>query len=82
MKSAGLYAGWPDERAARLVSELVRSLTDIEAQNARSTDNLVIVSPAVLPDRPVQPKPLLNLGIIGDFNPGVIEHDTIKLEVQ
>jgi len=27
VKSAGLYAGWPDERAARLVSELVRSLT-------------------------------------------------------
>jgi len=25
--SAGLYAGWPDERAARLIAQIVRSLT-------------------------------------------------------
>src|SRR2546429_9587888 len=44
-------------------SELVRSLTDIEAQNARSTDNLVVISPAGLPDKQVLPKPLLNLAV-------------------
>jgi capsular exopolysaccharide synthesis family protein len=44
-------------------SSLVGNLSDIEAQTARSTDNLVIISPAVLPERPVSPKPVLNIAL-------------------
>jgi capsular exopolysaccharide synthesis family protein len=44
-------------------SSLVANLSDIEAQTARSTDNVVVISPAVLPERPVSPKPLLNLAL-------------------
>lgn len=44
-------------------STLVSGLSDIEAQTARTADNLVIVSPAVQPDRPVAPRPLLNVAL-------------------
>jgi non-specific protein-tyrosine kinase len=42
-------------------SVLVGNLANLEAQDARSTDNLVVISPAVLPDRAVSPRPWLNL---------------------
>jgi capsular exopolysaccharide synthesis family protein len=46
---------------------LVGNLADLEAQDARSTDNLIVISPAVLPNRAVSPKPLLNvlLALVG-----------------
>jgi capsular exopolysaccharide synthesis family protein len=44
-------------------SSLVANLSAIEAQTARSRDNLVVISPAVLPERPVSPRPLLNVGL-------------------
>jgi capsular exopolysaccharide synthesis family protein len=45
----------------------VQSESDIAANVARATDNVIIVSPATPPDQPVSPKPLLNflLGLVG-----------------
>lgn len=54
--------------ANQLVADLIAQIKQIEQQetqlpNSRSGDNLVVVSPAVLPDRPVSPNIPLNAGI-------------------
>ena len=54
--------------ANRLVADFIAEIKKIQQQetqlpNARSGDNLVVVSPAVLPDRPVSPNKSLNIAI-------------------
>lgn len=54
--------------ANRLVADFIAEIKRIQQQetqlpNARSGDNLVVVSPAVLPDRPVSPNKSLNVAI-------------------
>src|SRR5438105_2293186 len=54
--------------ANRLVADLIAQIKQIEQQeaqvpNSRSGDNLIVVSPAVLPDRPVSPNKTLNVAI-------------------
>ena len=54
--------------ANRLVADFIAEIKKIQQQetqlpNARSGDNLVVVSPAVLPDRPVSPNKTLNIAI-------------------
>lgn len=54
--------------ANQLVADLIAQVKQIEQQetqlpNARSGDNLVVVSAAVLPDRPVSPNKTLNVAI-------------------
>lgn len=54
--------------ANRLVADFITEVKQIQQQeaqtpNARSADNLVVVSPAVLPDRPVSPSIPLNVAI-------------------
>jgi succinoglycan biosynthesis transport protein ExoP len=46
---------------------IVQSVSDIEANVARATDNVIVMSPAALPGQPVSPKPALNgaLALIG-----------------
>lgn len=51
-----------------LVADLIAEVNQIQQQetplpNARTGDNLVVVSPAVLPDRPVSPNKTLNVAI-------------------
>jgi capsular exopolysaccharide synthesis family protein len=54
--------------ANRLVADLITEVKQIQQQeaqvsNARSGDNLVVVSPAVLPESPVSPNKVLNIAI-------------------
>jgi receptor protein-tyrosine kinase len=54
--------------ANRLAADLIAQIKQIEQQeaqlpNSRSGDNLIVVSPAVLPDRPVSPNKTLNVAI-------------------
>jgi len=54
--------------ANRLVANFIADVKRIQQQetqfpNARSADNLVVVSPAVVPDRPVSPNKALNIAI-------------------
>jgi len=54
--------------ANRLVADFIVQVKQIQQQeaqtpNARSGDNLVVVSPAILPDRPVSPNVPLNVSI-------------------
>ena len=54
--------------ANRLVADFIAEVKLIQQQetqvpNARSGDNLVVVSPAVLPDKPVSPNKTLNVAI-------------------
>jgi polysaccharide biosynthesis transport protein len=54
--------------ANRLVADFITAVKQIQQQetqlpNARSGDNLVVVSPAVIPDRPVAPNRTLNVVI-------------------
>jgi receptor protein-tyrosine kinase len=54
--------------ANRLVADFIAQYKQIQQQetqlpNARSGDNLVVVSPAVVPDRPVSPNKTLNIAI-------------------
>jgi len=54
--------------ANRLVADFITNVKQIQQQetqlpNARSADNLVVVSPAVLPDKPVSPNVPLNVAI-------------------
>ncbi|MHB8688598.1 MAG: tyrosine-protein kinase domain-containing protein [Candidatus Dormibacteraceae bacterium] len=54
--------------ANKLVADFITNVKQIQQQetqlpNARSGDNLVVVSPAVLPDKPVSPKVSLNVAI-------------------
>lgn len=46
------------DTANTLVSDFIAHIKGIQ-----QADNLVVVSPAVLPDEPVSPKPLLNIGM-------------------
>ena len=61
--------------ANRLVADLIAQIKQIEQQeaqipNSRSGDNLIVVSPAVLPDRPVSPNKTLNVAIA--FSAGLL----------
>lgn len=54
--------------ANRLVADFITEVkqiqqAEVQAPNARSADNLVVVSPAVLPDKPVSPSIPLNVAI-------------------
>jgi receptor protein-tyrosine kinase len=54
--------------ANRLVADLITQVKQIQqaesqVPNARSGDNLVVVSPAILPDKPVSPNKTLNIAI-------------------
>ena len=55
--------------ANRLTADLSAEVTGVQQQqetslpNSRTGDNLFVVSPAVLPDRPVSPNKALNVAI-------------------
>ena len=54
--------------ANRLVADFIAQVKQMQQQetqvpNARTGDNLVVVSPAVLPDKPVSPNKTLNVAI-------------------
>lgn len=44
-------------------SALLRDLTDIQAQSARDSDNLLVLSPAIVPRDPVAPRPRLSVAL-------------------
>ena len=51
----------PVDRAQYL--QILSSESDIEINVARSMDNVIVISPAVVPTAPVSPKPALNVGL-------------------
>jgi outer membrane protein assembly complex protein YaeT len=52
----------------------------VKIRKIRFTGNDTLATQARLRTQIDSKQPLLNLGVIGDFNPAVVEHDAIKLE--
>lgn len=60
--------GRAKDTANKLVDDFIKQIKSIQqaeakAPTANSADNLVVVAPAVQPNQPVSPRPLLNIGL-------------------